>query len=125
MEPDLYQAEPYVSPGNVDGPASPHYGRGGWTWYTGSAAWMLRIGTEWLLGVRPTWDGLLIDPCLPPEWKEFRMTRRFRGSTYRIHVTTGPGAPEAIVDGNPQPGLVIPAFRDGQEHVVTVRVPRA
>src|SRR6185369_4325676 len=103
----------------------PHYGRGGWTWYTGSAAWMLRVGTEWLLGVRPTWDGLLIDPCLPPEWKEFRMTRRFRGSTYRIHVTTAPGAPELIVDGKAQAGLLIPAFQDGQEHVVTVRVPRA
>ena len=125
MQPDLYQAEPYVSPGSVDGPHSPHYGRGGWTWYTGSAAWMLRIGTEWLLGVRPAWDGLLIDPCLPPEWKGFRMTRRFRGSTYRVEVTTGPGAAQTTVDGQPHLGNLIPAFADGREHVVTTRVPRA
>ena len=123
MEPDLYQAEPYVSPGNVDGPQSPYYGRGGWTWYTGSAAWMLRIGTEWLLGVRPTWDGLLIDPCLPPEWKGFRMTRQFRGSTYQIEVTVGAGAAQVTVDGRPFDGQVIPAFGDGREHVVTVRLP--
>lgn len=125
MEPDLYQAEPYVSPGNVDGPQSPHYGRGGWTWYTGSAAWMIRVGTEWLLGVRPTWDGLLVDPCLPPEWKGFRMTRRFRDSTYHIEVTVQSGEPRVTVDGRPHEGRVIPAFRDGREHVVTMRVPPA
>lgn len=125
MDPDLYQAEPYVSPGNVDGPNSPHYGRGGWTWYTGSAAWMLRVGTEWLLGVRPAWDGLLIDPCLPPEWKGFRMTRRFRDSTYRIEVSVKPGEAQITLDGRPHEGQVVPAFRDGREHVVTVRVPPA
>jgi cellobiose phosphorylase len=125
MEPDLYQAEPYVAPGNVDGPHSPHFGRGGWTWYTGSAAWMFRIGTEWLLGVRPTWEGLLVDPCLPPEWKGFRMTRRFRGSTYRIEVTTGPGPLEVTIDGAPHSSNLLPAFQDGREHRVTVRAPRA
>ncbi|TMQ70464.1 MAG: glycosyl transferase family 36 [Candidatus Eisenbacteria bacterium] len=125
MDPDLYQAEPYVSPGNVDGPHSPYYGRGGWTWYTGSAAWMLRIGAEWLLGVRPTWDGLLIDPCLPPEWNGFRMIRRFRGSTYRIEVKVHPGAPQYTLDGVPHPGPLVPAFADGEEHVITARVPTA
>ena len=125
MKPDHYQAEPYVAPGNVEGPASPHYGRGGWTWYTGSAAWMLRVGTEWLLGVRPTWDGLMIDPCLPPEWNGFRMTRRFRGATYRIEVTTGTGPFEMTVDGRPHRGQQVPAFEDGAEHSVRVRVPRS
>ncbi|HEY6865626.1 MAG TPA: glycosyl hydrolase family 65 protein, partial [Candidatus Eisenbacteria bacterium] len=89
MEPDFYEVEPYVTPGNVDGPASPHYGRGGWTWYTGSAAWLFRVSTEWILGVRPTWDGLLVRPCLPPGWKGFTMRRRFRGATYEITVTGG------------------------------------
>jgi cellobiose phosphorylase len=125
MDPDLYQAEPYVSPGNVDGPNSPWYGRGGWTWYTGSAAWMLRIGAEWLLGVRPTWDGLLVDPCLPPEWKGFRMTRRFRGATYRIEVTVRAGGPCLTVDGAPHRGPVVPAFGDGRTHDVTAVVPPA
>ena len=65
-DPDRYWAEPYVLPGNVDGPASPYHGRAGWTWYTGAAAWLPRILSEWVLGVRPTWEGLAFDPCLPP-----------------------------------------------------------
>ena len=81
-EPDLYRAEPYVLPGNVDGPQSPYFGRGGWTWYTGSAAWLFKIITEWLLGVRPDWDGLIVDPCLPSSWKGFKMVRRSRQTTY-------------------------------------------
>ena len=52
-DPDRYFAEPYVLPGNVDGPDSPHHGRGAWTWYTGSAAWLHRVVAEWVLGVRP------------------------------------------------------------------------
>jgi cellobiose phosphorylase len=122
MDPDLYQAEPYVSPGNVDGPSSPYYGRGGWTWYTGSSAWMFRVATEWLLGVRPTWDGLLIDPCLPPEWKRFRMTRRFRGSIYRIDVTTGRGPTSITVDGCPLEGHLLPEFHDDRVHAVGVKL---
>ena len=123
MEPDLYQVEPYVSPGNVDGPASPHYGRGGWTWYTGSAAWLLRVGTEWLLGVRPAWDGLLVDPCLPPGWKAFTMRRLFRGSVYHIEVAVQRGPRCIAVDGKPVPSNLIPPFHDGHEHAVEVRVP--
>ncbi len=124
MDPDRYQAEPYVSPGNIDGPQSPHYGRGGWTWYTGSAAWMFRVGTEWLLGVRPTYDGLLVDPCLPPAWKGFSMKRVFRGSTYLIDVTVARGPSQMIVDGEPRDSRLVPDFGDGGEHRVSVRLPR-
>ena len=85
-DPDRYWAEPYVLPGNVDGPASPHHGRGGWTWYTGSAAWLHRVIAEWVLGVRPEWDGLRIDPCLPLDWNHAEMTRPFRGHRYRIVI---------------------------------------
>ena len=125
MEPDLYQAEPYVSPGNVDGPQSPHYGRGGWTWYTGSATWMFRVGTEWLLGVRPTWDGLWVEPCLPPQWKGFSMKRAFRGSTYRIEVAVERGPVRILVDGASHDSRLLPVFGDGKEHRVEVRIPPA
>ena len=127
MQPYLGQgkAEPYVTPGNVDGPDSPHFGRGGWTWYTGSAAWLFRISTEWLLGVRPEWDGLRVQPCLPPHWKRFAMTRRFRGSTYRITVTSGAQRPGVRVDGKPWDEELIPAFADGLNHRVEVRLPAA
>ena len=108
MQPDLYEVEPYVVPGNVDGPQSPHFGRGGWTWYTGAAAWMFRIATEWILGVRPTWDGLSVAPCLPPEWKEFRMRRRFRGADYDIEAKVASGPLRVSVDGRDLDGNVLP-----------------
>lgn len=125
-DPDHYLAEPYVTPGNVDGPDSPHFGRGGWTWYTGSAAWLFRISTEWMLGVRPEYDGLRIAPCLPPHWKRFAMTRRFRGATYRIVARVGRGdTMRVIVDGDPQRGTLVPAFGDGRTHEVEVLLPSA
>jgi cellobiose phosphorylase len=124
MDPLHYQAEPYVCPGNVDGPQSPYYGRGGWTWYTGSAAWMFRIASEWILGVRPTWDGLLVEPCLPPGWKGFTMRRRFRGSTYVIEVSAGRGPEQVMVDGKPHGSRLLPPFPDGLEHRVAITLPR-
>ncbi|MGZ8792466.1 MAG: GH36-type glycosyl hydrolase domain-containing protein, partial [Thermoanaerobaculia bacterium] len=88
-DPERYWAEPYVLPGNVDGPDSPLNGRAGWTWYTGSAAWLHRVVAEWVLGVRPTWEGLLVDPCLPPQWERARVVRPWRGKTVEIEVTRG------------------------------------
>jgi len=82
--PDEYQAEPYVLPGNVDGPLSDSPGRAGWTWYTGSAAWLNRVALEWVLGVRPTWEGLRIDPCPPPELGRVEVERRWRDRTLRV-----------------------------------------
>ncbi len=125
MDPELYRVEPYVTPGNVDGPDSPHFGRGGWTWYTGSAAWLFRVSTEWILGVRPTWEGLLVRPCLPKHWRGFRMTRRFRGSTYQITVRTGAKRRELRVDGKLVPGDLIPACADGGTHQVRLELPKA
>ena len=86
MKPDLYKAEPYVMPGNIEGPDSANFGRGGWSWYTGSAAWMFRVITEWILGVRPGKDGLIVDPCIPMKWRSFKMRRLFRGKRYEITV---------------------------------------
>ena len=88
-DPERYWAEPYVLPGNVDGPDSPLNGRAGWTWYTGSASWLHRVVAEWVLGVRPTWDGLLVDPCLPPRWDRAKIVRPWRGKVLEIEVTRG------------------------------------
>jgi len=121
-DPDHYAVEPYVMPGNVDGPDSPHYGRGGWTWYTGSSAWTFRIATEWILGVRPEWDGLRVQPCLPPGWRGFTMTRRFRGALYTIRVVAGRARERVTVDGVEQRGTLVPAFADGAAHEVVVEL---
>ncbi len=86
MDPDFYKGEPYAMPGNIDGPDSANFGRGSWTLYTGSAAWMFRVITEWILGVRPAKDALIVDPCIPGNWKGFVMKRLFQGKMYEIRV---------------------------------------
>lgn len=81
---DAYVAEPYVLPGNVDGPLSDTPGKAGWTWYTGSAAWLHRVAIEWVCGVRASWSGLTIDPCPIEEMGEVEVTRLWRGRTVRV-----------------------------------------
>ncbi len=86
MDADLYIAEPFVLPGNVDGPDSPNYGMAGWTWYTGAAAWYQKVILDWILGIRATKDGLLIEPHIPKEWEYYKVKRIFRGTEYIIEV---------------------------------------
>jgi cellobiose phosphorylase len=112
-DPQRYCAEPYVTAGNIEGPASDFYGRGGWTWYTGSAAWLFKAGLEWILGIRPAPDGLQIDPCIPSAWKGYTIRRTFRGAIYNIRVVN-PGSVECGVKE-----LTV----DGQRHCMT-RGPR-
>ena len=129
-KPDRYYAEPYVTPGNIEGPDSPFYGRGGWTWYSGSAAWLYKVGLEWILGIRGTSEGLLVDPCIPPEWSGYKATRVFRGIVYTIVVRNPDhveyGVKELWVDGKRQPiskgprDAVLPLFEQGSVHEATV-----
>jgi cellobiose phosphorylase len=130
QRPEEYVAEPYVTAGNIEGPESDFYGRGGWTWYTGSAAWLFKVGLEWILGVRPTLDGLLLDPCVPAGWNGFTVTRIFRGAAYKIEVInpyrvqTGVGS--VLIDGEHYEGgrggrgVVLPLFGAGEEHTIVV-----
>ena len=130
MKPDRYCAEPYVTAGNIEGPDSVFFGRGGWTWYTGSAAWLFKVGLERILGVRAAFDGLLIDPCIPREWNGFKVRRMFRGATYSI-VVNNPGhvecgVKELWVDGERHCASkgprekVAPQFEPGTSHDVVV-----
>lgn len=102
-KPDVYCAEPYVTPGNIEGPESPFFGRGGWTWYSGSAAWLYKVGLEWVLGVRATAHGLAVDPCIPPSWDRYTVRRLFRGAQYVITVENPQhvacGVAKVYVDG--------------------------
>ncbi|MCX6137833.1 MAG: glycosyl transferase family 36 [Ignavibacteriales bacterium] len=127
-KPDEYVAEPYITPGNIDGPASRFYGRGGWTWYTGSAAWLFIAGTEWILGVRATGAGLMIDPCIPKEWSGYSVKRVFRGATYHIAVKNPLRVSHTIqsirVDGQAVPVVdgkcILPLYDKDTEHSVEV-----
>ena len=83
---DRYRAEPYVYASNIFGPESDRFGLANVSWLTGTAAWMYLAVTQYMLGVRPTWDGLVVKPCLTNEMLPAQVTRRFRGRTYRITI---------------------------------------
>lgn len=124
MDIEKYIAEPYVTPGNSDGPLSPFYGRGGWTWYTGSSQWLHRAAVQWIIGVRPTCEGLLIDPCVPKNWSEFSYRRHFRGAEYTIEFINeskvSKGIKSITVDGKEIKGNILPDHNDNKAHVVVV-----
>src|SRR4029434_6291652 len=80
-----YRAEPYVVAADVYSTPA-HVGRGGWSWYTGSASWMYRIGIEWLLGFQLRGNTLTFNPHIPKTWNGFDITYRYYQSTYAIHV---------------------------------------
>jgi len=129
-KPDVYCAEPYVTAGNIEGPESPFYGRGGWSWYSGSAAWLFRVGLEWILGVRAAFEGLIVDPCIPPSWNGFAVRRLFRGAEYSITVKNPShvacGVREIIIDGarvaknDGMRHAMLPVFAAGSAHDVVI-----
>jgi cellobiose phosphorylase len=112
-----YRAEPYVTPGNIDGPITPTPGRGGWTWYTGSSAWLSRCIFEDFLGVRAVPHGLVLDPMVPADWNAFTVNRPWRGKMLKIEFRRGPApglriADDSMVrefDGNVLPWEAMPS----------------
>ncbi len=120
-----YKVEPYVVAADVYA-VPPHTGRGGWTWYTGSAAWMYRLMLESLLGLSLEVDKLRFTPCLPPDWVEFKIHYRYRETVYHITVSQTPtpdGAMHVIVDGDAQSDNTIPLVDDHREHWAEVTCP--
>jgi cellobiose phosphorylase len=119
-----YKVEPYVVAADVYA-LKPHTGRGGWTWYTGSAGWMYRLMVESLLGLRLEVDKLHVEPCIPADWKAFKMSYRYRETVYRIAVSQtrdGTGEISVTVDGVAQDDNAILLVDDRQEHSVEVRM---
>ncbi len=128
IKPDEYLAEPYVTPGNMDGPNSPFYGRGGWTWYTGSAAWLFRVTIDNLLGIQADYEGLRIRPVFPTEWENVSVKRYFRGKTYHIEFLTREESTgedlKILAEGRVLQGDLIPEDKEnerGEVHVLVYR----
>jgi cellobiose phosphorylase len=118
----VYAVEPYVVAADVYAVA-PHVGRGGWTWYTGSAGWMYRLILESLLGLKREAECLRVEPCLPREWNSISIDYRYGETPYRI--TMRPAGPETaastvVVDGITQPDAAVSLVDDGVEHHVDV-----
>jgi cellobiose phosphorylase len=118
-----YQVEPYVVAADVYA-APGHVGRGGWTWYTGSASWMYRIGVESMLGITRHGAELEIAPCIPSAWPRYEVTYRFGPSRYRIVVENPEGRCGGVgrleVDGVALGSTTIPMIDDGRLHQVRV-----
>jgi cyclic beta-1,2-glucan synthetase len=120
---ERYKVEPYVVAADVyTHPA--HVGRGGWTWYTGSAAWMYRLGLESILGLRRRGESFAISPCIPASWNGFVVRWRHGRSTYEITVENpgrkNRGVAEAVLDGVRVEPRTIPLADDGAVHRLRV-----
>jgi cellobiose phosphorylase len=120
-----YKVEPYVVAADIYS-VDPHIGRGGWTWYTGSSAWMYRLGIEAILGIRRVGNSLNINPRIPHDWPGFKVDYRFGKTHYKIGVEnlkgTNRGASRGLVsmDGKFLPDNLIPLVDDEQMHEVRV-----
>jgi cyclic beta-1,2-glucan synthetase len=120
-----YKVEPYVACGDVYAERN-HMGRGGWTWYTGSAGWMYRAGLEWILGFRLSGRKLLIDPCIPKDWRNFEIVFQYHSARYDIALENPHGVSRGVVsidlDGELLQGspALIPLSDDGAIHRVQV-----
>jgi cyclic beta-1,2-glucan synthetase len=119
-----YKVEPYVVAGDIYAEA-PHVGRGGWTWYTGSAGWLYRAGLEWILGFRVRGMTLSIDPCIPRNWPRYSVKFRYHSSLYSIQVENPSNVTRGValteVDGRILPGSAnISLLDDGASHVIRI-----
>jgi cyclic beta-1,2-glucan synthetase len=115
-----YKVEPYVVAADVY-TAEGHLGRGGWTWYTGSASWLYRVGLEGILGFKKRGESIELNPCIPRSWKEFSIDYRYGDSTYSISVRNPDGVQRGVksvtVDGS-DTGVAIPLTQYGDHDVV-------
>jgi len=96
---ELYKTEPYVLAADVYG-VDPHTGRGGWTWYTGSAGWYYQLMIESLMGLHVENDKLFLTPCIPPHWNDFKMQYRYKDTVYEIQYKRQGDETRITVDGN-------------------------
>jgi cyclic beta-1,2-glucan synthetase len=119
-----YKVEPYVVAGDIYA-EPPHVGRGGWTWYTGSAGWLYRTGLEWILGFRVRGMILNIDPCIPRNWPGYSIDFRYHSALYKIQVENPSNVSRGValteMDGKLLPGApTIPLADDGAVHTIRI-----
>jgi cellobiose phosphorylase len=120
---DTFESEPYCYPQNILGDEHQQFGLGRNAWLSGTSSWTYVAGTQWILGIRPEVDGLIVDPCIPTSWPEFKVRRKFRGAVYHIHVRNPKGVSKGVVsmtvNGDLIDGNKAPVFTSG-EHTVEV-----
>ena len=123
---EIYECEPYAYAQNILGDEHPQFGLARNSWLTGAAAWSYQAATQWILGIRPEFSGLRIDPCIPAAWDGFKVTRRYRGSL--LHITihnpdhVSKGVSRLFVDGLLLSDNIIPANLPPGEHYIEARM---
>jgi cellobiose phosphorylase len=121
---EVYECEPYVYAQNILGDEHPQFGLARNSWLSGTASWTYQAATQYILGLRPHYRGLQIDPCIPAAWDGYTATRRFRGCTYNITVRNPRhicrGVTQLTVDGQVIEGNFLPIFDAGESHTVEV-----
>lgn len=121
----IYKVEPYVMSADVYG-EYPHIGRGGWTWYTGSAGWMYKAGLENILGFQKSGDNIIINPCIPKKWNEYSIRYKYLETTYNIKIkrseNTSSGVLYINIDGTKSESNVIKLIDDKLSHQIEVQL---
>ncbi len=121
---EIHKTEPYVYSQMIAGKDARFFGQAKNSWLSGTAAWNFAAISQWILGIKPVYDGLMIDPCLPAEMKKFTIKRHFRNADYDITIINSNGVSKGVksitVDGASLEGNVLPAYSDGKTHKATV-----
>jgi len=119
---DLHRTEPYVYAQMIAGKDAFLPGEAKNSWLTGTASWNYYAITQYILGIRPVYNGLMVNPCIPSVWTGFKVTRQFRGSTYEIEVKNPNGVMKGVtslkIDGKIIDGNVIPLMPEGGSYKV-------
>lgn len=121
---EIHRNEPYVYSQMIAGKDARRFGEAKNSWLTGTAAWNFVAISQAILGVKPGYDGLIVDPCIESDWKEYTVTRVFRGAKYIVHVSNPDAKQKGVrsisIDGKDIDGNVIPVMEAGSEHNVEV-----
>jgi len=121
---DIHKMEPYVYSQMIAGKDAEKPGEAKNSWLTGTAAWNFVVISQNILGIKPDYNGLMVAPCIPKDWEGYKISRKFRNSTFEISITNpdhvSKGVKKLVVDGNEISGNVIPVFNDGKTHAVEV-----
>ena len=121
---DEYECEPYVYPQNILGDEHPQFGLARNSWLTGTASWMYQAGSQYILGIQPTYQGLRIAPCIPAAWDGYKVSRTYRSARYEIEVLNSDhvcqGVTSVMVDGAAVSSNILPNFEDNKVHKVIV-----
>ncbi len=119
-----FESEPYCYPQNILGDEHSQFGLGRNAWLSGTSSWTYIAGTQWILGIRPDINALTVDPCIPADWPEFKVTRQFRQGTYHITVRNPDGVQKGVssmvIDGVKHEGNAIPVLGEGEFHIDVV-----